>query len=294
MFRRFALFFAVNLLVVLTISVLLTVFDVKPYLRGTGVDYEQLAVYCLIWGMSGSLVSLALSRLIAKLVYGVQLITPETRDPELQGLLSRVHGFARAAGLSEMPEVGVYDSGEVNAYATGPTRSRSLVAVSTGLLNNMTPDEVDGVLAHEVSHIANGDMVTMALLQGVVNSFVYFLSRAIGFAVARGGRDGRENRGLRILVTFVLEIVLTILGSILVMWFSRQREYRADAGAARLAGRERMIAALRRLQRMHDVVDTESSPALATMKISGRGGWLALFSSHPPLEERIARLRSTY
>jgi heat shock protein HtpX len=196
-----------------------------------------------------------------------------------------------------MPEVGIYDSEEINAFATGPTRSRALVAVSTGLLSRMNRNELEGVLGHEVSHIANGDMVTMTLVQGVVNAFVMFLARAIAFAVATMGR-GRDNEGegfsyLTYAITvFVLEMVFMILGSLVVFWFSRQREFRADAGGARVAGQDKMIRALQALKQTFELVDTQGQPALNTLKISGGGGGLMrLFSTHPSLDERIKRLQ---
>jgi heat shock protein HtpX len=187
-----------------------------------------------------------------------------------------------------MPEVGIYDSPEVNAFATGPSSSRSLVAVSSGLLRSMRRDEVEGVLAHEVSHISNGDMVTMTLLQGVVNAFVIFFARLIAFAV-RQSSDSRNSYMLSYVVMIVLEIGLGIFGSMITAWFSRQREFRADRGGATLAGRDRMIAALRRLQANHELVDADHQ-ALATLKISGTRSWMMLLSTHPPLEARIAAL----
>jgi heat shock protein HtpX len=197
-----------------------------------------------------------------------------------------------------MPEVGIYESPELNAFATGPTKSRALVAVSTGLLNRMNSAEIEGVLGHEVTHIANGDMVTMTLLQGVVNAFVMFLARVLAFAAAtalRGDRDDRRGSDFSYpifyITQFVLEIVFMIIGSMIVAWFSRYREYRADAGGARLAGRESMIQALEALRRAYDLNDPSAQPAIQAMKISGGKSFLQLFSSHPPLEERIARLR---
>jgi heat shock protein HtpX len=187
-----------------------------------------------------------------------------------------------------MPEVGVYESPEVNAFATGPSKSRSLVAVSSGLLRAMRRDEVEGVLAHEVAHIGNGDMVTMTLIQGVMNAFVMFLARIIAFALARGSRDDRDGQS-SFLVVFVLQTVLGILGSMVTAWFSRQREFRADHGGATLAGRDHMLAALRRLAANRELVDPRHQE-LATAKINGTQGWMALFSTHPPLETRIAAL----
>jgi heat shock protein HtpX len=192
-----------------------------------------------------------------------------------------------------MPEVAVYDSGELNAFATGPSKSRSLVAVSSGLLRSMRREEIEGVLGHEVSHIANGDMVTMTLLQGVINAFVMFFARAIAYVVTNRGGSRDDSRGnsymLTWLVMIVLEIALGILGSMVTAWFSRQREFRADRGGATLAGRDRMIGALRRLAANRELVETQHQ-ALATLKINGTRGWMVFFSTHPPLEARIAAL----
>jgi len=189
-----------------------------------------------------------------------------------------------------MPEVGIYDSPEVNAFATGPSKSRSLVAVSTGLLRSMNDDEVEGVLGHEVTHIANGDMVTMTLLQGVINAFVMFFARLIAYVIAnRGDSRDRGYNGGSFIVVIVLQIVLGILGSLITAWFSRHREFRADRGGSQLAGRERMLGALRRLAANRDMVDTQHE-ALATLKINGARNWMVFFATHPPLEVRIAAL----
>lgn len=298
--KRIFLFLAVNILVMFTISLILNILGVQPYLTARGINYQSLLAFCLIWGMGGAFISLALSRVMAKWMMGVRVISPQERNPELQALVQRVHQLAKGAGLGTMPEVGIYESPEVNAFATGPTKSRSLVAVSTGLLQRMNRNEADGVLGHEVAHIANGDMVTMTLVQGVVNAFAMFLARVIAFAIAQvtsGQRDSEESAGfssgIYFITQFVLEIVFMILGSLVVAWFSRMREYRADKGGARLAGREKMIAALEALRRTYELVDTEAQPAAQTLKISSRGsGIFRFFSTHPPLEDRIARLRA--
>lgn len=297
--KRIVLFLAVNFLVMTSVFVLLHVFNVQPYITAYGLDYNSLLAFCLIWGMTGAFISLALSRVMAKWMMGVQVIDPNTRDPNLQALVQTVYGLARGAHLPAMPEVGIYDSPELNAFATGPTKRRALVAVSTGLLNRMNQDQVEGVLGHEITHIANGDMVTMTLIQGVVNAFVMFLSRVIAFAIAqamRGDRDDRDrgmSYGMQFAVQFVLEIVFMILGSMVVAAFSRWREYRADAGGARLAGRENMINALQALQRTYESVDVNAQPAIQALKISSRPrGALRFFSTHPPLDERIARLQA--
>ena len=299
-YKRVFLFLAINLLVMVTISVILSVLGVGQYLTPYGINYTDLMVFCLVWGMGGALISLALSRIMAKWMMGIQVVDPQTTDPDLQRLVGIVHQLARNAQLPVMPEVGIYDSPELNAFATGPTRSRALVAVSTGLLSRMDTGEIEGVLGHEITHVANGDMVTMALLQGVVNAFAMFLSRIIAFAIVQamsGKRDERESRPspfLAFLVQMVLEVVFMILGSIVVAWFSRYREYRADAGGAKLAGRDNMIHALECLQQNYEVVDPAAQPAVQTLQISGHPrGLMALFASHPPLAKRIERLRQT-
>jgi heat shock protein HtpX len=295
--KRVSLLVIVNILVMLTITLVLSVFRVNRYLPQGGLG--GLAVFCLIWGFAGSFISLGLSRVMAKWGMGVKVIPPDTGDPTLIRLVETVHGLARAANLP-MPEVGIYQSDEVNAFATGPTRSRALVAVSTGLLQRMGSREVEGVLGHEMTHVANGDMVTMTLIQGVINSFVLFLSRILAFVVSQAlrSRDDRDSGGggaMQYLMSIVFQIVFSILGSVVVCWFSRWREFRADAGGARLAGRQNMIDALRALQRLHDPesaqTESQAHPAFQALKISGPvGGFARLFASHPPLEERIARL----
>jgi heat shock protein HtpX len=282
--KRIFLFLVTNLAIVLTLSVVVSVLGVAG-----GPDVGSLAVFCLVWGMGGAFISLQMSRWIAKRATGVHLIDGRSGDSHLDWLHQTVERLTRQANLP-MPEVGVYESGEVNAFATGPSKNRSLVAVSTGLLRSMRPEEVEGVLAHEVAHIANGDMVTMTLLQGVMNAFVMFFARVIASVITRSD-DERRGGGMYFLVVMVLQIVLGILGSLVTAWFSRYREFRADAGGAHLAGRERMLGALRRLAANHELVDT-SHQALATMKINGAPGWAKLFSTHPPLEARIAALQN--
>jgi heat shock protein HtpX len=295
--KRIVLFLALNFVIVMTISLIMRVFGVQPYITAYGINYQSLLIFCFIWGMGGALISLALSRVMAKWMMGVQVIDPQTRDSYLQDVVQMVHQLCRSAGITKMPQVGIYDSPEVNAFATGPTKNRSLVAISTGLLNRMSRDQVEGVLGHEVTHISNGDMVAMTLIQGVVNAFVMFAARAIAFAIAQSGRSDDRDRGFSPMMywvlTMVLEIVFMILGSIVVASFSRWREYRADKGGARLAGREKMISALQALQRTYEYVDPNTQPAVATLKISSRpmGIW-KLFSSHPPLSDRIARLEA--
>lgn len=295
-FKRIGIFLAVNAVVILTISIILNILGVKPYITAYGLDYESLLIFCLIWGMGGAFISLALSRVMAKWMMGVQIVPQDTRDPELRELVQMVRELSDAANLPKMPEVGVYESHEVNAFATGPSKSRSLVAVSTGLLSRMKREEVRGVLGHEIAHIANGDMVTMTLVQGVVNAFVMFLARAIAYALTMTkGQDSEERQGTPMsyyAIQFVLEMAFMILGSMVVAWFSRYREYRADAGGAQIAGRNNMIQALEGLKRTFEDVDPSSQPAVQALKISSRpGGIMRLFSTHPPLDERIERLK---
>lgn len=304
--KRFFLFIAVNLLVMITLTVVLgVVLHFFPQLgrRGGGNWLGYFAVLSFVFGMGGAFISLAMSRMMAKWMMGVEVIDPNTGDPDARELLRIVHGFAQRAGLPAMPEVGVYESPEVNAFATGPSKSRSLVAVSSGLLHQMSRPEVEGVIAHEVSHIANGDMVTMTLVQGVINAFVIFLSRVLGFLAAQalsGNRsnDDRPSFGqslLQMVFVILFEILFTLLGTIVVAWFSRTREFRADAGGMLLAGKPQMIGALRALQRIYDpqLASEGAGSGFQSLKISGKsGGFMALFSTHPPLEERIAHLES--
>ena len=294
MFKRFGLLLVTNVLIMLTLSILAQVLGVNRWLTARGVDYQMLAGFCLLWGFGGAFISLGISRIMAKMAMGVQVIDPR-QSGQFGDLVDTVHRLAQKAGLPAMPEVGVYDSPEINAFATGPSKSRSLVAVSTGLLRRMNRDEMEGVLGHEVAHIANGDMVTMTLIQGVVNAFVMFLARAIALVIANAGRRDEESSGhMNYLVVFMLEMVFSFLGMFVVAWFSRYREYRADAGGARVAGREKMVGALAALNRFHGVnAQVETQPSVATLKISGKtGGLMALLSTHPPLEERIARLKA--
>ncbi len=294
--KRVFLFLMVNILVVGTISIVLSILGVQPYLTSAGINYSSLMAFCLVWGFGGAFISLAISRMMAKWTMGVKVLDPNSQEPTERWLLDTVTQMARAAGLPKTPEVGIYESPDLNAFATGPTRSRALVAVSTGLLQRMNRQQVEGVIGHEVAHVANGDMVTMTLIQGVVNAFVMFLARVIAFALQQAMRsndDDRRSGGFMYSITvFVLEMVFMVLGTIVVAWFSRQREFRADAGGARLAGREAMTDALRALG-ANSRLPSEGSPAMAALKISSEGGssWKAWFSTHPPLEERIARLQ---
>ncbi|HNW43776.1 MAG TPA: protease HtpX [Elusimicrobiales bacterium] len=291
--KRIVLFLAVNVLILVTLSFTLNLLGVRPYLSAQGMDYGSLMTFCLVWGMGGAFISLALSRVMAKWMMGVVVIDPETREPQQARLVQLVHNLARAANLPAMPEVGFYPSPEVNAFATGPTRSRALVAVSAGLVEAMDWDQIEGVLAHEISHVANGDMVTMTLVQGIINAFVMFLARVIAFFISSRGRDSESSAAPSYLLVMVLELALSALGMLVVSAFSRMREYRADAGGAALAGRQKMIGALEALSKMTGYVDLTRRESYATLKISGKpSGFMSLFSTHPPLEERIERLKA--
>lgn len=296
MFKRILLFIATNILVMATLSIFINLLGIKPYLSANGIDYTSLMVFCAIWGMGGSFISLLLSKFMAKQLMGVQVIDPKTATGNERALLNIVYTLASRAGLPKNPEVGIYNSPEINAFATGPSKSNALVAVSAGLLQAMDQKEVEGVLAHEITHVANGDMVTMMLIQGVVNAFAMFLSRIIAYAISMAmSRDNEEGGGISYLayagLTIVFDILFTLLGSILVAAFSRWREYRADAGGARLAGRDSMIKALERLKLGLGEEDNRS-PALAALKISQKRGLMDLFASHPSLDKRIERLQS--
>ena len=287
--KRIFLFILTNVAIVATLTIVVSLLGLDRAVTDQGLDMRALALFCLVWGMGGAFISLQMSRWIAKRATGMQLVDGRTGNQDLDWLYSAVRRLTQQAHLP-MPEVGIYDSPEVNAFATGPSKSRSLVAVSQGLMRAMRREEVEGVLAHEVAHIANGDMVTMTLLQGVINAFVMFAARVVAHLMTRSS-DGRGGNGggMHFLIVIVLQIVFGILGSLITAWYSRQREFRADYGGATLAGRDRMIGALRRLQANKELVDTRHE-ALATMKINGAGRWGVFFSTHPPLEVRIAAL----
>ena len=285
--KRIVLFVLTNLAVMLVLGVVTSVFGLNRYLSAYGMNYGSLMVFSLFIGFTGSIIALLMSKQMAKWTTGLQLITqPRTADEAW--IVQTVQRLAERAGIG-MPEVGIYE-GEPNAFATGAFKNSALVAVSTGLLSGMTRDEVEAVLGHEVAHIANGDMVTMTLIQGVVNTFVIFLSRAIGFAIDNFLNRGEERRGpgAGYMITYlVLEVFLGILASMIVAWYSRQREFRADAGSGDLMGqRQSMIQALRRLGGLQA---GELPNGLQSMGITGSIG--KLFATHPPIEERIARLQ---
>ncbi|MDP1906241.1 MAG: protease HtpX [Pseudomonadota bacterium] len=288
--KRIVLFLATNLAIVFVLSITMRLLGVEPYLNENGLNLGSLLIFAAVMGFGGSFISLAISKWMAKKSVGAQVITDPSTPGELW-LMQTVARQAQAAGV-KMPEVAIYDSPEVNAFATGMSKNNSLVAVSTGLLNNMTKEEAEAVLAHEVSHIANGDMVTMALIQGVVNTFVMFLSRVIGYLVDQVVFKTERGTGPAFYVTMIIaELVLGLLASIIVMWFSRQREFRADAGGASLAGRRNMIDALKRLGNLHPAPLPEKLAAFGIAG-GGGGGLKRLFMTHPPIEERIAALEA--
>ncbi|MFZ2449329.1 MAG: protease HtpX [Methylovulum miyakonense] len=288
---RIFLFLATNAAILLAISFIFNVLGLKSTLdaQGVNLNLDGLLMMSAIIGMTGSFISLAMSKWSAKRAMGVHVITHPENQTE-QWLLATVTRQAQQAGIG-MPEVGIFEAPEANAFATGMSRDSALVAISTGLLNNMDEDEVEAVIGHELTHVANGDMVTMALMQGVVNTFVYFFATVIGHVVDRAVFKTERGYGPAYYITqMAAQIALSILASMLVMWFSRRREFRADAGGAKLAGREKMIAALRALQRAHEPAALPAQ--LAAFGING-GGISRLFMSHPPLEERIAALENT-
>ncbi|WP_035383684.1 protease HtpX [Ferriphaselus sp. R-1] len=290
--KRIFLFILTNLAVLFVINITLRLLGVDHYVERGGINFGALLVMSGVIGFSGSIISLFMSKWMAKQSVGAQVIT-DPFDPTERWLVETVRRQAQAAGIG-MPEVAIYDAPDVNAFATGWNKNNALVAVSTGLLNSMSKDEAEAVLAHEVSHVANGDMVTLTLIQGVVNTFVVFFSKLFGLFIDSllRGKD-EENRGPGIgafVAEIVAQLVLGVLASIIVMWFSRQREFRADAGGASLAGRQKMIAALERLKANHE--QTALPQQMAASGISGGGGFSRLFMTHPPLDERIEALRA--
>lgn len=295
--KRVFLFLVINFLVLTTISIILNLLHIRPYFEAYGLNLRSLLIFCLIWGMVGALISLALSRKMAKWMLGVEVIREDTRNAEMRSLLSMVKSLSDEAGLP-MPEVGIYHSPEVNAFATGPTKKRSLVAVSSGLLQKMKENEIKGVLGHEISHIANGDMVTMTLLQGIINAFVMFLARVLAYVVSGFGKNQERNSNSSyfsyMLLVYLFEIVFMILGSLVIAAYSRHREFKADLGGAQLAGKEKMISALQALKALHEIRDPRAEKSsLQAFKISTpkKGGFLSLFATHPPIEDRIEKLR---
>ena len=288
--KRVFLLIVTNFAILAVLSVTMQLLGIDRALTNeTGLNLQGLLVFAMMFGFGGAFISLFISKWMAKRSPGAHVIEVPANMTE-RWLVDTVRRQAERAGIG-MPEVAIYDAPDVNAFATGWNRNDALVAVSTGLLNNMSQDEAEAVLGHEVSHIANGDMVTLTLIQGVVNTFVIFISRVIGYIVDRVLLKNEKGEGMGFFVaTMVAEVVLGVLASMVVAWFSRQREFRADAGGASLAGREKMIAALERLKVNHEQTALPSS--ISAFGISGGGAMMKLFMSHPPLDERIEALRN--
>ncbi|MDH3640157.1 MAG: protease HtpX, partial [Gammaproteobacteria bacterium] len=289
--RRILYFVVTNIAVMAVLSIAIRVLGLEPYLNQGGLNYQSLLVFAAIIGMGGSFISLLMSKASAKRMMGARIIE-QPADATERWLVETVQRQASEAGIG-MPEVAIYDAPHINAFATGAKRDSALVAVSTGLLGSMSQDEAEAVLGHEISHVANGDMVTLTLIQGILNTFVFFLSRVVGQIIDRAVFRSEHGHGPGFWITSIIaQLVLGVLASMVVMWFSRQREFRADSGGARLAGREKMISALERLKQAHE--PPEMPDRLAAFGISGGvgAGLKRLFMSHPPLDERIAALRS--
>ena len=287
--KRIFLFLMTNLAILVVISITLRLLGVDRILNESGViNFNALLIMSMVMGFAGSLISLFISKWMAKRSVGAQVITAPSNATE-KWLFNTVKRQADRAGIG-MPEVAIYDSPEINAFATGWNRNNALVAVSTGLMNNMTQDEAEAVLAHEISHVANGDMITLTLIQGVVNTFVIFFSRIIGYVVDRMVFKVERGTGPAFfIVSMIAQVVLGILANMIVMWFSRHREFHADAGGANLAGKHKMIAALERLKLNHE--ESALPKSVAAFGISGGSAFSRLFMTHPPLEERIEALR---
>jgi heat shock protein HtpX len=291
MFKRVTYFLVTNLAIIFVLNLTMRLLGLDPYLAQYGQDTTGLLIFAAIFGMAGSFISLAMSKSMAKRFSGARIIETPSSSQEAW-LVATVKRQAESAGIG-MPEVAIFNSPQVNAFATGMKRNNALVAVSSGLLEAMTREEAEAVMAHEISHVANGDMITLALIQGVVNTFVIFLSRIIGQFVDKAIFKVERGHGPAYWITVIVaQLVLGILASVVVMYFSRKREFRADTGGAKLAGRDNMIAALQRLQAQHE--PSVLPDQLAAFGISGRGGLgiKRLFMSHPPLDERIEALRS--
>ena len=288
--KRTILFLATNMAIVLVLSVTMRLLGVEPYLNANGLNLTSLLIFAAVMGFGGSFISLAISKWSVKRSMGVQVIETPSNGTEVW-LVDTVRRYSEKAGI-KMPEVGIYDAPDVNAFATGMTRNSSLIAVSTGLLHSLTREEAEAVLGHEVAHAANGDMVTLALIQGVVNTFVMFFSRVIGYLVDKIIFKTERGQGPAFFVTMIVaELVLGVLASMIVMWFSRRREFIADKGGADFAGRQNMISALQRLGGLHP---QPLPDRMAAFGIAGGvgAGLKRLFMTHPPLEERIAALRA--
>jgi heat shock protein HtpX len=289
--KRIFLLIATNVAIMVVLSIVVSVFGLDRYLTAQGLNLGGLLVFSAVFGFGGAFISLLLSKWMAKSAMGVHVIKEPGNETE-RWLVNTVRNQAQTAGIG-MPEVGIFDSPDPNAFATGANKNSALVAVSTGLLNNMRRDEVEAVLGHEVSHVANGDMVTLTLIQGVMNTFVFFLARVIGFFVDKVLLKNERGTGPGYFITVIVaQIVLGILAGMIVAWFSRKREFRADAGGAHLAGTNSMIGALEALRRVHSPTALPEKMQAFGIRSGPPQGWQKLFMSHPPLEERIAALNN--
>lgn len=306
--KRIFFFVMLNAAILTMISIVLSLFGIQGYLTPYGISYKDLMAFCLLWGIGGAFISLALSKTAAKWIMGVQILDVNTSNPEHKWLVDSVHKLAKRAGLKKMPAIGIFESKAPNAFATGPSRRNSLVAVSNSLMNTMEKDEVLAVIGHEVAHIANGDMVTMTLLQGIINAFVMFLARALAHIVSsmlsgrsRNSRSNSFSPMLYFLLTMVFQSIFMFFGYMVIAAYSRLREYRADLGGAQYAGKMPMIGALKALKREQENALSKKNPRHAepqetgfeVLQISSDRKWLRLLSTHPPLEDRISRLEQT-
>lgn len=293
MFKRITLFLITNLAIIIVLSIILSIFNVQPYLTQHGLNYQTLLIFAAIIGFTGSFISLFISKWIAIHSFNIHIINSPENESE-SWLINTIRKLANQKQIG-MPTVGIYESSEPNAFATGWNKNNALVAVSTELLQSMSKDELEAVLGHEMSHVSNGDMVTLTLIQGVVNTFVIFFARIAAFFVTQFiRRDGEQTQGGFIYygVAIIFELIFGILATLIVMWFSRYREFRADAGSAKYVGKEKMISALKRLEILTDKLPEDNrAPAFNAMKINRHSQWLTWFSSHPPIEKRIAALQ---
>jgi heat shock protein HtpX len=291
--KRIVFFLLTNVAVIAVLSIVMSVFNIAPYLEAGGINYTSLLIFAGLFGFGGAFISLFISKWMAKKAFGIHLIE-EPSDENERFVKSCVEELAKKVDI-DMPEVGIYTSPEPNAFATGRNKNKALVAVSTGLMENLTSDEVESVLGHEISHISNGDMVTLTLIQGVVNTFVIFFARIVAHVVGSFMSDEEEGGGMSSMAYFatsiVFEILFGILASMIVMAFSRYREFRADSGSARLLGKEGMIHALEKLGSVHITAKDSRGKAFSAMKINDKSSFLQLFSSHPSIERRIEALK---
>lgn len=289
--KRISFFALVNIGIIMMLSLILNLLGVQPYLTAQGLNYQSLMIFCLVWGTGGAFISLWISKWMAKRAYGLQMVQPGS---QYDSLLQMVQNISRAAQLPSPPEVGIYHSDDINAFATGPSKNHSLIGVSTGLLNKMSREEVEGVIGHEIAHIANGDMVTMTLIQGVINAFVMFLARIVASVIDNFLSKDDEGGGLGFFgymaTIFVLEMIFGLLAQFVTSYFSRWREFRADAGSAKVVGRDKMVRALKALQRDYPAIEQQEKAPMAAFQISSKSSILALLSTHPSLEKRIAAL----